>query len=189
MDEFVKENEPAAESEPAARAPLFENVSEIGKDDLAAFRKYAVKRQSGKIQLVGTAAFALLAAMFFFIENYVLGGVMAAMAMVYVFLPLLLGKISSGRKNTPDILLQGMKETFRFYGDRMESEIESGGRPAGNNVLYYTEIREACADKEHIYLFISKAQAHIVRADGFAAGSAPEFLNFLEEKGVKVRYK
>ena len=70
MDEFVKENEPAAESESAARAPLFENVSEIGKDDLAAFRKYAVKRQSGKIRLVGTAAFALLAAMFFFIEDY-----------------------------------------------------------------------------------------------------------------------
>ncbi|PWM72389.1 MAG: hypothetical protein DBX59_06320 [Bacillota bacterium] len=175
--------------EVVAQTPLFENKSLIGKAENADFQKYAVKRQFGKMQYIGAAAFALLGALFLVIEDYVIGGVMLALAVVYLFLPFIVSKIALNKKNVPDLVERGMEETYLVYEDRIDAFTASGGLPMGSNVLYYRQIREARANGNYIYLYISKVQAHIMLASGFTAGSAAAFLSFLESKNVKVYYK
>lgn len=177
MDEIVKEE------------VLFENRSLITKAENADFQKYAVKRQFGKFQYIGAAAFAVLGVLFLVTESYVTGGVMLALAVVYLFLPFVLSKVAASRKNVPDVVERGMDETYRVYADRIDAFTESGGMAMGSSVLYYHQIREAHAAGKYIYLYISKVQAHLMLADGFTKGTAPDFLNFLEGRGVKVKYR
>ena len=168
---------------------LFENKTLIGREENAAFQKYAVKRQLGKFRYIGTVAFAVLGAMFLAVQDYFLGAVMLALAAVYLFLPLILGKIAAKKKNVPDVIIDGIEEHYRAYEDRIEVSSASGGATVATNVVLYPHIREARVNGNYIYLYISKVQAHILVSTGFLTGNAPDFLSFLEKKGVKVCYR
>ena len=177
------------EQDPFFSDALFENRSFIGEKENADFQSFSIKKQMGVFQIVGPIAFALLGGLMIAMKDYVLGGILLALAVLYAFFPLLLKKVATSKKNVPDALSQGMEETVRAYADRLEISTVSGGIPMGSSALLYGQIREAVASGRYIFVYIAKMQAHLILADGFTKGNAPEFLAFLEGKGVKVKYK
>ena len=169
---------------------LFLNRSPLGPKENSEYHNDSLKKSfSVTVCVVVTVFLALGLVSILLIDEYVLGAILLALAVVYAFLPLILIKSASSKKYMAAFVEEGLENVVEVREDTVRVASERQGIKFSDVEIRISDLRSADVNKEYIYLYIAKNQAYILTADKFILGDAPAFLRFLEKKGVKVKYK
>ena len=173
----------AASEETPAEEPLVEVRTTLTEEKMLAFNK----SQAIKLMWVPFALTALIACLGIFyavkmgerIYGITMCVIGALLPVLYFWLTDHLMKKSI--KNSP-VLSGHPVQVFAFSEDAARMHEESAVTPSSDTQFAYTAFIRAEEKKAAYYLFIGKAQAYILDADGFTRGTREELSALLTQK-------
>lgn len=166
---------------------LFVNESPFGAAENAEYQRYSVKKSFRLTMFLCVPLFIALGLLsILWLKEYVLGGVLLALSVIYVFLPIILMKVATSKKYEEAYWESGLVNIVKVDESGVQIFSSRGGISFSEARFSLAELKSADFHKGFIYLYIAKHQAYVIYKDKFTVGDCESFLRYLGENGVKI---
>lgn len=171
---------------------LFKNTSKLDEKEVEVFQTFVMKKTNLFLSIFFTLVFVAMGVGCCFYLSLFTGIILAVCGALggFLLLPYLMKEMMK-KQNAKIYGGKKYLNTYCFYEECMTIQTESARGQDGafedmsNEKLYYNEVFQALAYRDHLYIYVNARQSFILDYKGMTQGTIAELIDFIKSKNIK----